>query len=222
MRLREKNAISFLLLFFVSEATGLIQSLDEVLTQFTQTKELKTFVEEVKTRLYSMNQDKCMNPNEQKIEEIMMENSNFFIAIPTFALLPEILNQFPHIKVFNDTGNVTFNTTIGNRNCRLLNMTIPEETATCPWHYNLVFREDRYPQIRKNAVCNCQNCRPILKYVNATCHSCKLLKELRPILYRDKCVYNRYENRYFYELKIGLEEVSIACTCMAAPINHIK
>ena len=84
-----------------------------------------------------------------------------------------------------------------------------EPVSICPWHWQIVERNDRYPFKRANAKCNCKDCQAKTVYDSESkrLSSCFAQFVLMPALWRDT-VANQTEKWSFH-----MEEVAVSCVC---------
>lgn len=85
----------------------------------------------------------------------------------------------------------------------------------CPWHWNIITRNDRFPFKRASAVCNCAHCQARTIYDSKTrkISYCKPEYVVMLALFRESLV-NDVE-----KWKFILEEVPNSCTCS---LNRLK
>lgn len=109
---------------------------------------------------------------------------------------------------------------IGTKKCRKLKTEIEMENIgvpipICPWHWNIITREDRFPFKISNAVCNCLNCqaKTIYDTKRRKVSSCLPDYVLMPVLVRSS-VLDSLEKWRFY-----MEEVPSSCSCT---LNQLK
>lgn len=159
------------------------------------------------------NANECTNPDEDKLHEIILNHSEFFIKQEFFDS-PEFFSKYRDIPRFrNLSDNSLVNYTIGEKDCIFRNRTQPNEIGVCPWHYKIHYRENRYPYYRKEAICNCQHCHNVMRVINDTERLCRPIKKNFPILYRGNPV-QVSSSKCEYEMKLAFEEVTVACECM--------
>lgn len=95
--------------------------------------------------------------------------------------------------------------------CELKNPNVNSRKAQiCPWHYELSIRDDRYPFMRLNAVCNCKNClaKTVFDLDAKKFSLCQQQFTLMPSLIKEKTNQD-LEPKW----RFAMEEVATSCTC---------
>lgn len=94
----------------------------------------------------------------------------------------------------------------GNTNCSINKQTTWHENhiSICPHHFVELRRQDRYPFVIKQAVCNCKSCLD----VNSDFLKCIPNYIVKPVLIRHMCLSNGY-----YGWKRAFEYVPVSCSC---------
>ena len=161
-------------------------------------------LENYSRKIYKNFKDSFIKAYSDRLEELSL------VQIPEWKL---ILNE----KIFR------YKKSHGNlirkygyeKNCNLNDFKLKkyQKISICPWHHILVVRKDRYPYMRVNSECNCENClfkndqqeSKIYKF------ECQQEFTLMPALEKVDFVFGHYnESRWIF----GMEEVATSCVCM--------
>jgi hypothetical protein len=99
--------------------------------------------------------------------------------------------------------------------CRLSDrnttLTVISKRSTCPWIYQVKYREDKFPHFLRDAKCTCRTCNLIgSSQMHSKTYGCMPILKRDPVLLRnpDKCDVNGYQT-----WTPSFETVNIGCTC---------
>lgn len=138
----------------------------------------------------------------------------------SLSSIPEIQDKLNEkiIKYNPNSGSVVRK--YGTESCELLSLLRSDDTSNknkeyksvqvCPWHYVLSTREDRYPYMRVNAVCNCKNClaKTVFDLDAKKFSTCQQQFTLMPSLIKEQASPTDEPKWVF-----AMEEVATSCTC---------
>ena len=155
---------------------------------------------------------RCIDPEEEYLEELYSEHEAF-----------NRLYQEAHFKssksmVINKNDSVLDEILTDNTQCsnEMRNITLTNHQSSCPWVYDILFRENRFPRYLNNVRCTCESCigssttspyKPILSPAKQV--KCKPILQQVPVLARGECP----KDGYYYHWNKTYEYVNIACIC---------
>jgi hypothetical protein len=106
--------------------------------------------------------------------------------------------------VVYDPTNGRFNSESGDKRCDFMDN---GTSMICPWHYELRVREDMFPRMRMNAICNCKyGClakTEVEEHLQIHVNYCRPVFSYMPVLVKEKSG----------EWMFAIEEVPTACAC---------
>ena len=157
----------------------------------------------------------CKDPSESKLIQMLTQ-----LYYEHFEVNDMILKMHYSLKNHNQSrGLPTLNTlfsfkskeskiitSYGSAECDIAKLSTHfDQVPMCPWHYNLIERNDRYPFKRTTAVCNCKS-KCLANSSNK--YKCVPIKLPMPVMTRSKC-----HNGYFEWIN-SMEEVTSSCACV--------
>lgn len=143
------------------------------------------------------------------------ENSDKITMMTIKELRLTFQDSFTIIKYDANLLNKTNNIKFGSQSCNLETIAqIDLSVPVCPWHWEIIQREDKYPFKRPIVRCNCDNCqaKTIFDSDNFRLSFCRPEFLLLPVLIKTSAE-NKTEKWSF-----GLEEIPFSCVC-AIKIN---
>ena len=133
------------------------------------------------------------------------------------------LVQIPEWKLILNEKIIRYKKNHGNlirkyghaKNCNLTDIKLKkyQKISICPWHHVLTVRKDRYPYMRVNSECNCDNCMFKNDQLEGKIYKFECQQEftLMPALEKVDFKFGDYnESRWIF----GMEEVATSCVCM--------
>ena len=157
----------------------------------------------------------CIDPEVDYLEGLYSEHEAF-----------NRIYEEAHIRssksiIPNKNDLVLYESLTDNTQCsnQFRNITLTNHKSTCPWVYNITFREDRFPHYLNNVICTCKSCIgsssnssfvPLLLPTKQV--KCEPILKQVPVLVRGEC-----EKDGFYQWKQTYEYVNTACICAYQP-----
>ena len=147
----------------------------------------------------------CIDPSEEEM------TINIVRLTLTFKELSGVLDLNSIQNIYKDYIITRKQKIMNSPKCKLLkNVTEFNEMSICPWHTHVISRQNIYPSIISNAVCNCGNCQKINTEKEDVEYKCRPVYRLSPALIRKE---NCNPITGIYEWTPVLEKISVACVC---------
>ena len=141
----------------------------------------------------------CIDPNSEFIESVFMN-----LTTELRNLQEEYLTTNKNIDFRGPYKSLQDNTQC---NFEERNSTTTNQLSLCPWSYAVIYRYDRYPQLRTIAKCTCDSCTTIDGLLSKL-YNCIPVYDTVPYLKKSWCGADGY-----YNWIPMMEQISVACAC---------
>lgn len=154
----------------------------------------------------------CIDPEVEYLKELYSEHEAFN------RIYEEAHFRSSKSIIIKKNDSVLDESLTDNTQCNneLRNITLTNHKSSCPWVYDILFREDRFPRYLNNVRCTCESCigsSKALAYIPlllpAKQVKCEPLLQQVPVLARGECP----KDGYYYHWNQTYEYVNIACVC---------
>lgn len=146
-------------------------------------------------------------------------------SIEDFSLISidEWRSQMKMTMVAYDPHQGVLKNIYGNKTCDLIKMPSEDKnepaphSPVCPWHYELRVRDNIYPHMRVNAICNCQKCLAKTEFdAKFNFSRCRQVFTYMPVLIRETAKSAKGPNTVW---RFGMEQVATSCVCSLTKEN---
>lgn len=147
----------------------------------------------------------CVDPSDEKLNEILFNFERILDGAMNILKIDNLYRgHYRQNKSHESYSSVVFGSKICNKTSQLW----IQERGLCPWHFLIKRRDDIYPRLQMNAVCNCANCLRIQNAYDDFPFGCAKIYVKKAALMRGACVNGIYEWKPFFE------RVAVACECL--------